>query len=168
MVNIITKEIENENINGDISYQIARFNQKDLSLSLGQKLEKLTYSGFFNHFTNDGYDLNPEVNGNTIDPFKNHTLNVNFDYKFSEKFKLKSKNRFFKQLIDAAIFSDGEELNSDSTIDEIGLFLGAEHKITDKTNLFYEGYYTKYKSEEEFNVSEIEGITDDDTSFFSS
>lgn len=75
VINIITERPKTENLSGNGSYRLGSFTQQDINVNLKQRLGDFRYAFFVNRFSSEGYDLNPETDGNTVNPFENYTLN---------------------------------------------------------------------------------------------
>lgn len=148
VINIITETPKDENLHGDVSYRFASFNTHDANINLSQKLNKLGYSFFANTLHSDGYDLQPETQGQTVSPFNNYTFNGQVFYNFSDRLKLFASGRYYQQLQQADLFVNDELFEGDSDINETNVHLRFNHKASNKWALEYEFYYTNYKASE--------------------
>lgn len=141
VINIITKKPENETLGGDINYRYATFNTQDINLNLSSQKNKLGFSFFGNFLNSEGYDLNPETEANTVDPFRNYTLNARLFYNFSDKLKLFSSTRYFYQ---------EQDVQGESTENDWNAQLRLRHTASEKLNLEYELYFTNYLADQLF------------------
>lgn len=148
VINIITETPKEAKLQGDVSYRFASFNTHDANVNIRQKLKKLGYSFFANSFHSEGYDLRSEIQGQTVNPFNNYTLNGQVFYDFSDQFKLFTSGRFYKQEQQADLFVNTELLEGDSDINETNIQVRLDHKAKAKLNLQYELYYTNYSASE--------------------
>ena len=145
-VNIITEEPKNGfNFYTRANYRTGAFNSNDISSNLNFKNNKLGFNVFLNRFNNDGYDLDKNDNLNTVDPYKNYTLNTKLSYNFLENLKLNISTRFFHQdqrtKLDENIFGNNE-------IKEFNIHSRIEFKINKKWNNEFEFYITNYNVDE--------------------
>lgn len=148
VINIITEPPKDSILHGDISYRFASFNTHDANIDIKQKQKKLGYSFFANTLHSDGYDLRPEVQGQTVSPFNNYTFNGQFFYDFSDRLKLFASGRLYKQEQEADLFIDNELFEGDSDIDEYNAHLRLDHKAHFQWDFQYELYYTNYRASE--------------------
>ena len=98
VINIITEKPKSEELNGNVSYRIGSFIQQDINLDIKQRFNKLRYGFFANRFSSEGYDLNPDVEGQTVNPFENYTVNGRIYYDFNDKLSLFTSARFYDHL----------------------------------------------------------------------
>jgi outer membrane receptor for ferrienterochelin and colicins len=148
VINIITEKPKTEKLEGNISYRIGRFTQQDINLDIKQRIKKFRYAFFANRFSSQGYDLNPEVEGQTVSPFENYTLNGRVFYDFNEKLSLFSSTRFYDQTQEAGFTFDDSVFEGDTEEQEWNAHLRLDHKWNDRFGLDYELYYTNYKVNE--------------------
>ncbi len=141
VINIITEKPTSEDIHGQISHRIASFNNQNTNLSLNQRSQKIGYSIFADRLSTDGYDLSPNQDGQTVNPFFNYTFNGRMFYDASEKLDFFASGRYFFQEFDISPdISEEKDLN---------LQLRINHNPTKKSNLQYEFYYTNYITNEQ-------------------
>jgi len=148
VINIITENPDDENIHGNASYRFASFNTHDANINIDQKLEKFGYSFFANTLHSDGYDLRPEIAGQTVSPFNNYTFSGQVFYDFSDRLKLFTSGRYYQQDQEAALVVDDEMFEGSSDVKEGNLHLRLDNTIGSKLKLQYEFYYTNYKASE--------------------
>jgi len=146
IVNIITEEPKNGfNIYTLANYRTGAFNSNDLSSNLNYRNNKLGFNIFLNRFINNGYDLDKNDNVNTVDPYKNYTLNTKLSYNFFENLKFNISTRFFHQ--DQRIKLN-ENILGNNEIKEFNIHSRIEFKINKKWNNEFEFYMTNYNVDE--------------------
>lgn len=148
VINIITEEPKTEKIQGSVSYRFASFNTHDANLNLRQKNGSLGYSLFVNSLNSDGYDLFPEVAGQTVEAFNNQTANAQIFYDFNDKLRLFTSGRFYQQDQNASLVVSEELFQGSTGTQEGNLHLRLDHKAVGKLALEYEIYYTRFKANE--------------------
>jgi len=148
VINIITEKPETDDLSGNVSYRIGTFSQQDINLDVQQRLDKFRYAFFANRFSSKGYDLNPNVEGQTVNPFENYTINGRFYYDFNDKLTLFTSTRFYDQVQDASLFLDEVQFEGDSEEQEWNAHTRLDHKWNEKFTASYELYYTNYKANE--------------------
>ncbi len=148
VINIITEKPKEIQLNGNASYRFASFNTHDANLQLKQKKEGFGYTFFANTLNSEGYDLRPEIPGQTVSPFENYTLNGQIHYDISDRLKLFSSARYYRQEQDAQLFTDDVLFEGSSAINEFNTHLRLDHTIAEKLQFQYELYYTNYKASE--------------------
>ncbi|RDY59258.1 TonB-dependent receptor plug domain-containing protein [Flagellimonas nanhaiensis] len=141
VINIITEKPKSEQVHGQISHRVASFNNQNTAFSLNQKKKKIGYSLFADRLSTDGYDLAPDLAGQTINPSFNYTFNGRLFYEVAPKLNIFGSGRYFLQEFDVSPnVSEENDLNLQVRID---------HNPTEKTNLHYELYFTKYTTTEQ-------------------
>ncbi|QSS96084.1 TonB-dependent receptor plug domain-containing protein [Psychroflexus sp. ALD_RP9] len=148
VINIITEKPSQQDLEGSASYRIGRFSQQDINLELNQAFDQLRYSVFMNRFSSQGYDLNNQTEGQTVNPFENYTLNARVYYDFSDRLKFSSSTRFFNENQDIGFSSQDEAFNGDTQQNEWNLHTKLDHELSTSFEATYELYYTNYKIEE--------------------
>lgn len=148
VINIITENPEDEEIHGNVSYRFASFNTHDTNLKIDQKRNKFGYSLFANMLSSDGYDLRPEVAGQTVSPYDNYTFNAQLIYDISEGMQLFSSGRYYQQDQEVGLLVNDEFFEGDSNIKEGNLHLRLDDKTSAKLRLQYELYATQYSASE--------------------
>ncbi|MDF4203368.1 TonB-dependent receptor [Maribacter sp. SA7] len=148
VINIITEKPKTEDLNGNASYRIGSFTQQDINLDLKQGLEKFRYGFFANRFSSEGYDLNEDVDGQTVNPYTNYTLNGRIYYDFNDKLTLFTSARFYDQVQDAGFTLDTINYEGDTKEREWNAHARLDHKWTPNLTMAYELYYTNYVATE--------------------
>ena len=148
VINIITEKPKSEELHGNASYRFGSFTQQDINLDIKQRINKFRYAFFANRFSSEGYDLNPDVEGQTVNPFENYTLNGRVFYDFNDKLSLFSSLRFYDQTQEAGFTFDDTAFEGDTEEQEWNAHIRLDHKWNDNFDMDYELYYTNYKASE--------------------
>lgn len=148
VINIITEKPTSEALHGNASYRIGSFAQQDINLDVKQRFKKLRYGFFANRFSSEGYDLDPNVEGQTVNPFENYTVNGRVYVDFNDKFSLFTSARFYDQVQDAGFTLNEVRFEGDSEEREWNAHARLDQKWNDKFNTSYELYYTNYTANE--------------------
>lgn len=144
VINIITEKPQTKAVSGNASYRIGSFTQQDINLDLKQAFKKFRYGFFANRFSSNGYDLNEDVEGQTVNPFTNYTLNGRLYYDFNDKLSLFTSARFYDQNQDAGFTLDSILYTGDTKEREWNTHARLDHKWTPNLTMAYELYYTNY------------------------
>ncbi len=158
VINIITEKPESEDFSGNLSYRIGSFTQQDINLDIGQRFKKFRYGVFANRFSSNGYDLNPEIDGQTVDPFTNYTVNGRVYYDFNKKVSLFASTRFYNQEQDTELTNNEIQYSGENLENEWNLHTKLDHNWNTKLVTSYELYYTNYIATEK--VSAINNAQD--------
>jgi len=148
VINIITQKPKSEILGGNLSYRIGRFTQQDINLDIKQRIKEFRYALFVNRFSSEGYDLNPDVEGQTVSPFENYTLNGRVFYDFNDKLSLFSSTRFYDQTQEAGFTFEDNVFEGNTEEQEWNAHLRLDHGWNDTFDVDYELYYTNYKANE--------------------
>nr|WP_299073136.1 TonB-dependent receptor [uncultured Allomuricauda sp.] len=141
VINIITEKPTSDNISGQISHRAATFNNQNSNISLNQRVNKIGYSVFADRLSTDGYDLTPQDDGQTINPFYNYTFNGRVFYDASDNLSIFGSGRYFFQEFDVPSGTSEEK--------DANAHLRIDHKITKKAQFEYEVYFTNYNTNEQ-------------------
>ena len=148
VINIITEKPKSDELQGNVSYRLGSFIQQDINLDLKQRFKKLRYGFFANRFSSEGYDLNPDVEGQTVNPFENYTLNGRVYYDFNDKLSLFTSARFYDQVQDAGFTFNDVQFEGDAKQREWNAHARLDQKWNDRLSTAYELYYTNYTANE--------------------
>lgn len=148
VINIITEAPQDASLTGNVSYRFASFNTHDANIGLQQKIKRLGYSFFANTLQSDGYDLRPEVEGQTVDPYENYTFNGQLYYDFSKNLKLFASGRYYTQRQNRSLSVEEDLFEGSSDIDEFNAHLRFDHTAGKKLLFQYEFYATRYQATE--------------------
>ncbi|AXT62674.1 TonB-dependent receptor [Aquimarina sp. AD10] len=148
VINIITEKPTKEIVSGNLSYRIGSFMQQDINLDLKQRIKGFRYGVFVNRFSSEGYDLNPEVAGQTVNPFENYTVNARVYNDFSKKVSVFASARYYNQNQDASFSLNDTNFEGDSKEEEWNMHLRFNHIWNSKQAFEYELYYTNYTAVE--------------------
>lgn len=148
VINIITEKPETKTLIGNLSYRIGRFTQQDINFDIQQRVKKIRYALFTNRFSSEGYDLNPELEGQTVNPFENYTINGKVFHDFNDDLTLFSSLRFYNQTQETGFTFNEMAFEGDAEEQEWNAHLRLNQKWNDNLNTQYELYYTNYKANE--------------------
>ncbi|GMN07277.1 TonB-dependent receptor [Croceitalea sp. MTPC5] len=141
VINIITERPKTGAISGQVSHRTATFNSQNSTISLNQRNGDLGYSLFVDRLSTEGFDLAPNTEGQTINPFFNYTFNGRVFYDLSDKLRFFASGRYFLQDFDVPS-GTSEERDGNA-------HLRIDHKLTEKSRFEYELYYTNYVTNEQ-------------------
>jgi outer membrane receptor for ferrienterochelin and colicins len=161
VINIITEKPKSSKLKGNASYRIGSFTQQDINLDLKKRFNKWRIGVFANHFSSEGYDLTPGTTGQTVNPFKNYTLNTRVFYDFNENLSLFTSARYYDQVQDAGFIFDDVFFEGDSKEQEWNAHARLDHKWNDAFDTSYEFYYTNYQAAERLADPRSENVLND-------
>ncbi len=164
VINIITEKPRSKEVTGNASYRIGTFTQQDMNVDVSQRFDKLRYAFFANRFSSEGYDLNPDVAGQTVNPFENYTVNGRVFYDFTKDLKLFTSVRFYDQQQEAGFSFNNDTFEGDTEQQEWNAHARLNHKWNHQLKAEYEFYYTNYTASERL-VSPITDNTLNDSFF---
>ena len=97
-----------------------------------------------NRYSSDGYDLNQNDELNTVNKFRNSTLQLKLGYQINKNFDIKLNSRYFAQSIDnvASNLLSGESFTAEDNIN-----LSVSHK-SKKINTDLDIYFTSFYGDE--------------------
>jgi len=96
VVNIITEQPQQDKLNA--SFRYGRFNSMDANIAGSVKRKKFGLQLFGNRNSSDGFDFDKSTSEKTVDPFKNYTGQVYFNYQPALKTKISLSARYFNEI----------------------------------------------------------------------
>ncbi len=146
VINIITEDpVKNE---GDFQIHYATNNTLGLTGSATIKHNKIAIELFANRYSSDGYDLDKNIYGKTIDPFVDYSAAAKFTYDINDKNKLILSARYFseKQFNNYMIYPKSEpaEVTGTTVESDKSLFASLQHKVKENLNYTTSVYATSY------------------------
>ena len=153
VINLITSKAM-DSISFDISSKISSYSSKEYDLNFGRiSKEAGVLNAYFNLNHSDGYDLIKSDLLKTVEPFKNYTgfLRYNFE---RENWSFFSSIRIFNEEQD---FRYNEEDFGIIATTENNLNSSLNYGISDNLKFILDNYYTQYNSDENYlNSSSFE------------
>lgn len=145
VINIITEIPKSEQTNSELSYA-GRFGAEeelDLSFEITHQKDKLGIESRINLNSGSGYDVSPETENNTVNPYQNYNGNLRLTYDISDQLKFVADGRYFNQKV----------FNSDSKAEQkdYGLSTKLTHWINEKNKIDFSFYTTRFKTESQFD-----------------
>ena len=144
VINIITETPKN-GFDGNMNYRIGSFDTHDLGTNISYKKKKLGISTFINRYSSNGYDLNENDDLNTVDPFRNYTLNAKLTYDFSKNTDVLVSGKYYNQKQDYVASS---LLKGETKIDDWNTHIKLNHTYNKKWSSYFEFYTTQYNARE--------------------
>jgi outer membrane receptor for ferrienterochelin and colicins len=164
VVNIITKTPEYDKLQANLRY--SSHNTLDASLNTFLAKKKFSATLFGNFFRTDGFDLFPQLFGQTVAPYHNITIHAKTKYTFSEnhivQFNAKSYSETqdnFYQVISA---QDSIKVNGITSIQDFSMNPQYKVKLADKVYVNTSVYGSVYKTKTNLfkNESNVHYYTD--------
>ena len=146
VVNIITEEPK-PGFKAELIGSYETHNTFDKNANISYRKNNFYSSIFFNNFSSNGYDLVEYDGLNTVNKFRNNTLQIKLRKEISEKLNIKINARYFAQLIDN-IAPNNLTWENFTTEDNISLIINHN---SDKFKTDFEIYYTSYFGDEFLN-----------------
>ena len=160
VINIITEIPEKNSFNFQTHY--ATNNTLGLTASTTLKQKKTAFELFANRYSSNGYDLDKNIYGKTIDPFTDFSANAKFIYDINDKNKFTLSGRFFseKQFNNYLIYTESQpQIVTGTTVEnDKSLFARYDHKVN--TGLSYSAslYATSYSNNANVFVKKTDSL----------
>ncbi|MEO6819849.1 MAG: TonB-dependent receptor [Ginsengibacter sp.] len=148
VINIITQEPLEDELNTQVHY--GTNNTWGTTISSNVKRNKTAIQLFANRFSSDGYDLDKNIYGKTVDPFIDYSINAKVIYQPDNKNKFILSGRYFRdnQTNNYQIFTEqlpeavgGHTIETDKSI-----YGRWEHTLNNSINYFASLYATGYSN----------------------
>ncbi|RSC93978.1 TonB-dependent receptor plug domain-containing protein [Tenacibaculum singaporense] len=145
VINIITEKPKYEQFKGTLSYFVrdGAKNELDINTNVVWKKKKLGVVAGVNLNSSEGFDLSPETASKTTAPHQNFTGNLKVMYDFSDKLQGTISQRYFSQ-------KQGDD-SEENKQEDWNVTTKLSHEITNKWDVDYTFYATKYNAESIFN-----------------
>ena len=143
VINIITDDPK-KGFNGSLSSSYETHNTLDNNISLSYSNKNFKSTFFLNRYSSDGYDLNQNDELNTVNKFRNSTLQLKLGYQINKNFDIKLNSRYFAQSIDNVA---SNSLTGESFTAEDNINLSVSHK-SKKINTDLDIYFTSFYGDE--------------------
>jgi outer membrane receptor for ferrienterochelin and colicins len=148
VINVITEEPKNNSLHFQTYY--ASNNTLGLTAASDIKKNKTSFQLFANRYSSDGYDLDKNIYGKTMDPFVDYSFNAKMIYDINAKNKFTVSARYFsdKQFNNYVIYPEQEpQIVKGNTIEtDKSLYSRWQHTVNDKLNYFTSLYTTSYSN----------------------
>ena len=148
VINILTEEPKNNSVRFRTHYSTN--NTLGLTGTYSLKQKKSSLQVFLNRFSSDGYDLDKNIYGKTIDPFVDYSANVKYILDVNDKNKLTFSARYFtdKQFNNYLIFTTSEpDVVKGTTVEtDKSFFSKWDHTVNKKINYAASLYVTNYSN----------------------
>lgn len=160
VINIITEDPEKSSANAQVHYG----SNNTLGLTAGGilKKDKTSFQVFANRFSSNGYDLDKNIYGKTVDPFADYSFNARMIYRANDKNKFIVSGRYFSdnRFNNYQIFTEqkpevvvGNTLETDKS-----LYGKWEHKVNSGLNYFVSLYATGYSNDAKVFVQKSDSL----------
>lgn len=160
VINIITQEPVKNSMNTQAHY--ASNNTLGLTAAGTIKKNKTSFELFGNRYSSDGYDLDKNIYGKTIDPFVDYSANAKLIYDFNDKNKFTLSARYFseKQFNNYLIYTqDQPQVVTGTTVEtDASLFAKLDRKINAGLNYTASVYATSYTNNAEVFVKKTDSL----------
>jgi outer membrane receptor for ferrienterochelin and colicins len=162
VVNIITEN--SKTTKGTFSSRYGTNQTLDLSGSLNLRKNKFGAYLFANRYSTGGYALVPQSFGQTVEPFRNYTLQGKFNYDFSEKVKLTFSSRYFienqQSNFDVGTPENPLFVSGNGQVKDININPILHYRISDKWKTQFRLYNALYETNSQINYLKNNEIYD--------
>lgn len=166
VINIITKRPDG--VNGTVTSRYGTNETLDLSANINYQRNKFGLYAFVDRYHTAGYDLSPNVSGNTVSPFTNYTYQSRLTYDFSSRTKFSLSGRYFSEEQESVTdigTSDAPVLvNGTGTVVDWNVNPVVMHNFSDKLKTTFRFYGSKYSTHSEL-AYQNDGVLYDKTYF---
>jgi outer membrane receptor for ferrienterochelin and colicins len=156
VVNIITQKPK-KGLKANFGYRYGSFTIHDLNASVLYKQKKLALSASANRYSSGGYDLTPETESKTVDPFYNYTFTSELKYQVSKKTNYSLSGRYYLQNQGTKLYLDSPSvLSGENKLNEWNIRSKLTTKYNEKWTTNLDLYLTNYLAKEHLNTAQNE------------
>lgn len=141
VINIITKK-NTKTCEGSIGTRFSDYDEQRHFVDLGLKGGELTSRTSFVYNKLDGWDINPEESGKTVEATKNYSIDQRLGYQFSHRFNLNCDFSYFRR-----VDNNTTPLLPDRKYEDYDYRLTGNYKLSDLHQLegvWYTDHYISY------------------------
>jgi len=141
VINIITKK-NTKTCEGSIGTRFSDYGEQRHFVDLGLKSGGLTSRTSVIYNKLDGWDINPEEAGKTVEATKNYSIDQVLGYQFSDRFNMKSDFNYFRR-----VDTNTTPLLPDRRYEDYNYRLTGNYKLSDHHQLggvWYTDHYLSY------------------------
>ncbi|MEO8412539.1 MAG: TonB-dependent receptor [Ginsengibacter sp.] len=148
VINIISKEPKKNSL--DFQTHYASNNTLGLTGASSIKYNNTSFQLFANRYSGNGYDLDKNIYGKTVDPFIDYSFSAKMLYDINAKNKLMVSARYFseKQINNYLIYplSDPEVVKGNTIETDKSAYARLQHTVNNKLNYSTSVYATSYSN----------------------
>ena len=152
VVNIITEQPQFNRLDASLRY--GKYNAADANITAAIKKQKLGLQVFGNWNSTDGFDLDKNIPGETVDPYRNYTSQLRFNYQPGTKTKISISARYFNEKQDNYFVTEDISVGSaiaitgEGTIKDINLNPVLTHQFSNNIKSSVRLYFSRYEYEQ--------------------
>ncbi len=148
VVHIITDQAWTNKLN--VGSRYSSRNTLDLNSQGTYVFSKLRINASVNRFSTNGYDLTPEVYGQTVAPYKNYTFGLKLFYNPTKNDEIKFSFRTFNEnqtnQFQVISGNDSIKVNGDGIVSDYNGYTSYKRRFNSKWNLQLSQYFTQYNT----------------------
>ncbi len=141
VINVITKK-NSKACEGSVTARFSDYGEQRESADLGLKSGGLTSHTTFVRNKLDGWDINPEESGKTVEPTKNYTVGQKLGYQFSDRLNITGDFSYFRR-----IDNNTTVLLEDRRYEDYNYKFNGNYKLSDRHRIegvWYTDHYLSY------------------------
>ena len=152
VINIITENAQENKL--DASFRYGKFSSADAHLNAAIKKQKWGLQLASNRNSSDGFDLEKNKPGKSVDPFESHTAQLKLNVSPARNSNIILSGRFYNEKQDN--YFQTQELLTNSTssivgngnVNDINLNASLSHQFLNKVNSILRYYFSRYEYEQ--------------------
>jgi len=141
VINVITKK-NSKTCEGSAGTRISDFGEQHHFVDLGLKTGGLSSRSSFVYNKLDGWDINPEESGKTVEATKNYSIGQRLGYQFSDRFNLVCDFSYFRR-----VDNNSTAFLEDRRYEDYSYRLKGNYKLSEHhqvEGVWYTDHYTSY------------------------
>jgi outer membrane receptor for ferrienterochelin and colicins len=141
VINVITKK-NTKACEGSVATRFSDYGEQRQSADLGLKMGGFTSRTTFMHNKTDGWDINPEESGKTVEPTKNYTVGQRIGYQLSDRLNVTGDFSYFRR-----VDNNTTAFLEDRRYEDYNYRFTGNYKLSDRHRLegvWYTDHYLSY------------------------
>jgi outer membrane receptor for ferrienterochelin and colicins len=163
VINILTETPQNTSV--DLQLHRASNDTWGGTISYADKFDKTGVQFFLNRYSSAGYDLDPNLYGKTVDPFREWTGQLKITQEFSKKMQLlvSLRNYDSKQDNNYQIYQQGVPVIASGATSEQdrSAFMQLRWKLNAESRIYFRSFYEQYQNHSFVNLDKTATLFDE-------
>jgi outer membrane receptor for ferrienterochelin and colicins len=149
VINIITENPRNQQLS--LSGRYGTNQMADLSMQAALSKEKWKGNIFLNRYSSAGYDLNPETQGKTVEPFHAYTAQSKWTYEINKHLQASFSGRYFNEYQHSGfeIGSPSQWISGGGRVQDWNILPAFTYRPSTRWKLQQRLYYSSYQAQSE-------------------
>jgi len=152
VVNIITEQPQYNRLDASLRY--GKFDATDANITAVFKKQNWGLQVFGNRNSNNGFDLDKDIPGKTVDPYRSYTSQIRYNYRPGSKTKISLSGRYYNEKQDNYFITEDVSggsaigITGEGTIKDVNLNPVLDRQFSNNIKSSLRLYFSRYEYEQ--------------------